>query len=120
MVKCYICGHEKPARFTGTVHYIKGKSICPGCWKKYGLGSESNGGNFELKAARDVEQKKAVPSKEVPKVVKEAKKEEAPKKSENKKEEKPAEPEKPKEQPKEEPKAKAEKKEPEDSSLSWF
>jgi hypothetical protein len=106
MVNCYVCGKPKPARFTGTVHYLKGKAVCPGCWKKFGLGGSEEGSSFaDLRNAKQAEMKKPEKKLPEPKMEPKVEKKEEPKKEEPKKEE----------PVKEEPKPK--KKE---DSVSWF
>jgi hypothetical protein len=105
-MKCYVCGKNKPPRLTGTVHFIKGKAVCAGCWSKYGLGSAEGAPFTDLRNAKQAEVKKVVEKKlPEPKMEPKVEKKEEPKKEEPKKEE----------PVKEEPKPK--KKE---DSVSWF
>ena len=111
-MKCYICDQQKPARLTGVVHYLKGRAICSGCWKKhFGEGTATfadirNAKQAEVK--NPAKETKPAASADVPPKVEKSEPKEKPDKPKHKIEITPVKKEEPKPPNKEE------------ESMSWF
>jgi uncharacterized Zn finger protein (UPF0148 family) len=53
MVKCVTCRKKMSEDFSGIIHYVKGKPICPNCWKSADKKEEEKEGKTEISVEKE-------------------------------------------------------------------